>query len=172
MSWQKTLADYPELMRQYWADGEPRENLDGIEISKTFDATKSATMVHAPCCGRRTAAFTVIDVRSIPGTIVRAGGWRHAQDHDWLCDGCRSRMIADKSNDWTLSKLLEEQGAPLVAVHETQAREQQRAQRKVDYAAGRFHQPGPARDAARERITQEHLDSLLASVTTLDELAP
>jgi hypothetical protein len=57
--------------------------------------------VLAPCCGRRTSADAVTDVRGFPA-IVRAGG-RTPKDCDWLCDGCRARFIRDDENAWTPS---------------------------------------------------------------------
>lgn len=102
--WDFTLADFPEIARQYLVSG--------------TDVTPTA-MVYAPCCQRRTPADTVIDVRAVKGTIVAGGGIFPPQDHDWLCDGCQHRMVLDRRNAWTRSALLEARNAPasLVAIH-------------------------------------------------------
>lgn len=142
MSWSKTLADEPELMRRFWADA---------ERGKTFDATKSTTMVFAPCCGRRTAADTVIDCRSIQGTIVRGANVRPAADHDWLCDGCVHILYRDQGNDWTLSKMLIARGAPSALVDEHRLRELVEADARAEFAQGGIHDP----TAARQRIAVE-----------------
>jgi hypothetical protein len=101
-------------------------------------------MVVAPCCGRRTAADTVLDVRDVPGTVVRGGGHQPAAEHDWLCDACRGRLIADPSNDWTRSALMSACGAPVDMVREHRARELADDRRRADFAAGRDHRPGDA----------------------------
>lgn len=94
----KTLAHSPHLATQYAVHAGSPEPGCLLEV-------------YAPCCGRRTMADVVLDVRRVPGTVVRAGGVRSPVDHDWLCDGCRHRLYADPSNDWTPSRLHSAVGA-------------------------------------------------------------
>lgn len=108
--WSFTLADYPDLVRP-------------LLVKPGSDPTRSTALVFAPCCGRRTPADTIVDVRAIPDTVVRGGGTGEPKDHGWLCDGCLDRLYRDPKNDWTLSKMLEARGAPAVLVNEHKARE-------------------------------------------------
>lgn len=88
----KTLADDLTVAARYAVHGAP-------------PAAGCLMEVYAPCCGRRTMADAVLDVRRVPGTVVRAAGVRAPADHDWLCDGCRHRLYADDLNGWTPSRL-------------------------------------------------------------------
>ena len=53
-----------------------------------------APNIDAPCFGRRTDPDSVLDVRMVEGIA-----------HDFLCDACRHRLVADPENGWTYSKL-------------------------------------------------------------------
>lgn len=104
----KNLSDFPEIVARYIHKGEP---------------TSRNAVVHAPCCGNLRLASEIIDVRDVPGTRVKGGGVGEERDHDWLCSGCRSRMIRDKTNDWTDSKLLRARGGPAQHANDLEARE-------------------------------------------------
>jgi hypothetical protein len=132
----KSLADFPDVAAQFAAHDEP--TLAG-----------HVQFVHAPCCGRFTAADTILDVRAVPGTIVAGGGVRPLANHDWLCCGCQDRMIHDVRNAWTRSMLLSACGAPPNDVREHRARELAEDAARTDYAAGRSHRPDAAKAAAR-----------------------
>lgn len=136
MSWPPTLADAPGLLRAMQA--EPH-----MPVTPGL-----VTVVRAPCCGRRTAAHTVIDVRAVAGTVVRGGGVREPVDHDWLCDGCVHRLYADQTNPWTPSKLYSALGAPPDAVRFLRARELASEAATADHRAGRPHRPNEAHAAA------------------------
>ena len=84
---------------------------------------RPSSSVLAPCCGRKTSADTVVDVRAVLNTVVRAGGYREATDHDWLCDGCRTRLIRDRANGWTPSRFARATGEPWEVVKDLRARE-------------------------------------------------
>ncbi len=71
-----------------------------------------APTVKAPCCGRRTDSDSVLDVRMVSGI-----------DHEFLCDGCQYRLIADKQNDWTRSRLARAAGLGWPEIREHRARE-------------------------------------------------
>ena len=144
--WSYTLADYPRLVAPIIvkANGDPRNPL---------------TFVVAPCCGRHTPADTIVDVRSIPGTIVRGGGYRPAEDHDWLCDGCLDRMYREPDNDWTLSKMLEARGAPAALVTEHRAREWMLDAEREEHARDKKRkgiEVGPLRDQIKEHVDRLH----------------
>lgn len=94
----RTLADFPELARMHAVHPEEPE-------------PDCVCFVVAPCCGRRTPADTVFDVRHVPGTIV-SSGVAAPRDHDWLCDACRWRLCASAAtNGWTASRFLSACGA-------------------------------------------------------------
>jgi hypothetical protein len=143
--WDFTLADFPDMMRACVAD--KREHSDPL---------CSSTLVIAPCCGRKTPADTVLDVRTISGTVVRGGGHQEPRDHEWLCDGCVHILYRDPSNPWTPSSLLEARGAPAALVHEHRAREDAHERMQADFAADRSHEPGKALAEARARIVEAH----------------
>jgi hypothetical protein len=109
-------------------------------------------MVTAPCCGRRTAADTILDLRAVPGTVVRAGGHGSPVDHDWLCDGCWNRLVADPRNTWTRSRLMSACGAPPDMVREHYARERAEEMARADCRAGRDHRPEDALEMARAAL--------------------
>lgn len=71
-----------------------------------------APTITAPCCGRLTDPDSVLDVRMVQGI-----------DHDFLCDACRHRLIADKQNGWTHSKLARAAGLGWPEVREHRIRE-------------------------------------------------
>ena len=71
-----------------------------------------APTINAPCCGRRTDPDSVLDIRMIS-----------AIDHDFLCDGCRHRLVADKRNGWTHSRLARAAGLGWPEVREHRIRE-------------------------------------------------
>lgn len=129
----RTLADEPGLTRQY-----------RVHKDAPFDPSCTTTEVFAPCCGRRVAADAVLDVRGVPGTVVRGGGHRPAKDHDWLCDGCRDRMIREAGNPWTAATLMEQCGAPIDAVRSLKLHERLCAAAMDDLANGRAHEPDKA----------------------------
>lgn len=132
----KTLADFPAI-------AEPLR----LHRDEPWDSAR-VWMVVAPCCGRRTAADTVVDVRDVSGTVVRAGGHQAPRDHAWLCDGCVHRLFADPHNAWTRSTLLSACGAPPERVREHHARELADAAAQADFKAGRSHRPEAAHAAA------------------------
>ncbi len=71
-----------------------------------------APTITAPCCGRLTDPDSVLDIRMVPGI-----------DHDFLCDACRHRLVADKRNDWTHSKLARAAGLGWPEIREHRMRE-------------------------------------------------
>lgn len=135
----KTLADYPELMFEL------RVHRDSMAV---FDPARGTTEVIAPCCGRRCAADCILDVREVPGTIVKGGGHQEPKDHDWLCDGCRDRMIREPSNDWSTSKLFEAAGADPATVRQIKIRERVDQLEREDMADGGSHDVATARQRA------------------------
>lgn len=116
MSWPVTLADQPALMEKLAVH--QRDEFGG----GVFDATCSTTMVFAPCCGRKTAADTVVSLKGFK-TEIRAGNHRPKKDLDWACDGCLHLLIADQSNGWTWSKLFRALGAPADVIRFHRAQE-------------------------------------------------
>lgn len=137
----KSLADSPDSMFEHrWFRDAP------------FDPANENTEVRAPCCGRRVIACAVADVREIAGTVVAGGGFLAAQDHDWLCDSCRSRLYRDAANDWTPSKLMTLCGAPPEGVRAMLIREQLDAMAAADAVAGVPHDPTAASTAAAEEV--------------------
>jgi hypothetical protein len=121
----RSLADFPTLAAAHAFHADPVE--EGCVM-----------FVIAPCCGRRTAADTVFDVRGVPGTVV-SGGVAPPEDHDWLCDGCRWRLIADASNDWTASAFLAACGARPDTVRAHYLAEIADMVEQADHAAGSPH---------------------------------
>jgi hypothetical protein len=105
----KSLAHYPELVAPLRVHPEPIESGCLVEV-------------YAPCCGRRTFADSILDVRAVPNTIVQ-GAHQPAQDHDWLCHDCRWRLYVDPANDWTPSRLCSAVGAAADVVREQYAHE-------------------------------------------------
>lgn len=75
-------------------------------------ARGTAPTVHAPCCGRLTDSDSVLDVRTIPGIA-----------HDFLCDTCRHRLVADNQNGWTPSKLARAAGLGWPEIRERRIQE-------------------------------------------------
>ena len=75
-------------------------------------ASGEAPSIRAPCCGRRTDPDSVLDVRMVAGL-----------EHDWLCDACRFRLIADKRNGWTRSRLARAAGLGWPEVRELRIQE-------------------------------------------------
>lgn len=96
----RTLADFPDVARS-------------LAVHPGDEPEPGCILfVVAPCCGRRTAADTVFDVRGVSGTVVSGGGIAAPRDHDWLCDGCRQRLTAAAAtNGWTASRFLSACGA-------------------------------------------------------------
>ena len=72
----------------------------------------AAPSISAPCCGRRTDPDSVLDVRMVGGL-----------EHDWLCDACRFRLIADKRNGWMRSRLARAAGLGWPEVRELRIQE-------------------------------------------------
>lgn len=123
----QTLADVPAIASGFAVHAEPPE--PGCVL-----------FVFAPCCGRRTAADTVFDVRAVSGTIVSGGGTTAPMDHDWLCDGCRQRLeAAAATNGWTASRFLEACGADPVTVRQHRIGELAALIEQLDHAAGVAH---------------------------------
>lgn len=71
-----------------------------------------APTILSPCCGRRTDPDSVLDLRMIPGIA-----------HDFLCDACRHRLVADTQNGWTSSKLARAAGLGWPEVRERRIQE-------------------------------------------------
>ena len=71
-----------------------------------------APTILSPCCGRRTDPDSVLDVRMIQGIA-----------HDFLCDACRHRLIADPQNGWTHSKLARAAGLGWPEIRERRIQE-------------------------------------------------
>ena len=71
-----------------------------------------APNIDAPCCGRRTDPDSVLDVRMVEGIA-----------HDFLCDACRWRLVADKHNGWTRSRLARAAGLGWPEIREHRIRE-------------------------------------------------
>lgn len=99
MSWPITLVDRPALMKQLAADPDH------------FASACTTTPVWAPCCGRKTAADTVVSLAGLK-TEISGGNHQPKRDHDWACDGCLHLLVADQSNGWTWSNLFNALGAP------------------------------------------------------------
>lgn len=53
-----------------------------------------APSVFTPCCRQRSDPDAILDVRMVTNL-----------PYDWLCDGCRHRLVADLRNTWTRSRL-------------------------------------------------------------------
>jgi hypothetical protein len=131
----RTLADFPDLMRHHHVHGDEH-----------FDPALPTTEVYAPCCGRRTPADTVSDVRGIPGTVVRGGGHLPARDHDWLCDACRTLLVWGPGSRWTHSRFLSAQGAPPNDIRLEYAREVAALVQSLDHAHKGIHEPDGVMD--------------------------
>lgn len=150
----KNLSDFPEIVAKYLHKGE---------------ATHRNAIVRAPCCGFLRSASEIVDVRDVPGTIVKGGGVGPAKDHDWLCSGCRGRMIRDKRNSWTTSKLMEARGAPAQHVVDWRAREDLAEGRRAAFARGEAFKPGEYYEAALERHTKDHQRRAMDEAALLQE---
>jgi hypothetical protein len=111
----KTLADDPNEMRARLVHQD--------RISQLMGPLLATADVYAPCCGRVTAADSVIDLRMVPGTEFRAGNRRARMDHWWACCGCRWLLVNGEDSPWTHSKLARAIGASHEVVHELRARE-------------------------------------------------
>lgn len=121
----RTLADFPEI---------------AAPLAVHAAEPGCILFVYAPCCGRVTAADTVFDVRGVPGTIVGGGGVRPPVDHDWLCDGCRWRLIAQAAaNGWTASRFLSACGAHPDTVRAHYLGEQAALAEQLDHQQNRPH---------------------------------
>jgi hypothetical protein len=151
----RTLADFPAIVAQLLV--QPDED----------DPTLPTAMIKAPCCGRHTTAESVIDVRNVPNTVVRAGGIYEPNDHDWLCDGCQFRLIADETNDWTSSKLLEACGAPAQTVNEHVVREWETTAQLETFARQEAFEPEVIRGQLEEQVTRLHLKRVRAEAEVL-----
>lgn len=130
--WPTILADQPVLMRQFWAH-------EGEEYAQ-FDPSCAATTVFAPCCGRKTAAFTVVSLQGLK-TVIRGGNHLPPRDHDWACDGCLHLLILDVSNGWTWSKLYRALGAPAEIIRYYRAKEMQLDAENIGHAADALRPP-------------------------------
>lgn len=75
-------------------------------------ASGAAPTIRTPCCGRLTGPDFVLDVRMVPGI-----------DHDFLCDACRHRLVANRHNGWTYSKLARAAGLGWPEIREYRIRE-------------------------------------------------
>lgn len=135
-----TIADFPEIAAPLL-----------VYPERPFTAT---SLVRCPCCGRRVTADSVVDVRAVPGTVIRGGGHRAPQDHDWLCDGGLHLVYHHQPNGWTRSKLYRALGAPAAVVREHRAREIAHAVRLSDAKAGRQHNEGDAYSAALNSLPE------------------
>jgi hypothetical protein len=130
--WPTTIADRPELMRQLWVH-------EGQQHAE-FDPSCGATEIFAPCCGRKTAAFTVVALHGLE-TIIRGGNHQPPQDHDWACDGCLHLLILDESNGWTWSKLYRALGAPAGIIRHYRAKEIEHDEEMKSHAADATRAP-------------------------------
>jgi hypothetical protein len=140
---EKTLADFPDLMFA------ARVHRDAFAV---FDQTCPSTEVFAPCCGRRTAADSILDVRDVKGTVVRGGGHQPAKDHDWLCDGCRHRLYHDSPGGWTPVKLMTACRARPETIRSLKIHERLAELAREDSNAGRAHEPVKAHARAVKEI--------------------
>lgn len=120
MTWPLTLAD---------DSAECRRLLVLPHLHPEDEPIPRPARVRAPCCGRKTAADTVIDLRGITGTVLRGGNRNDARDHEWACDGCIELLLhqgpAGKGSppEWSRSALARELGAPASVIREYRARE-------------------------------------------------
>lgn len=137
---ERTLADAPDLMRE-------------LRVFKDapFDPSRRATEVLAPCCDRRCPADCVLDVRGVPGTVVRGGGYQDPKDHDWLCDGCRDRLT--RTTAWKPSALFALAGASPVMVKSLKIRERINELEKEAASAGLPFKPADAERVALQELT-------------------
>lgn len=122
----RTLASFPDLVRQ-------------VLVHEDSDPTCGHIEVYAPCCGRRTAADSILDVRDVPTTIVRGGNFLPPRDHGWLCDGCRQLLYIDPSNEWTRSRLYSAVGSDPEHVRRLHANELLAQVQYWDHATMRGH---------------------------------
>lgn len=83
--------------------------------------TGEAVSVRCPTCNRKTDCDSVLDVRMIDG--IR---------HEWLCDTCRHRLIADRRNGWTRSKLARAAGKGWREVKDLRVKELLRERMQVN----------------------------------------
>jgi hypothetical protein len=143
-------SDYPDLVLAW-------------RVHATDDPHNEDTEIYAPCCGRKTIACSVADVRMVPGTVVSGGGWRPPKDHDWLCDGCRHRLFIEHADAWSESKLFKARGAPIQIVHWHRAVEWQ--EEMVRRVGGTPHNPQEMHELATEQIVTIHKRKTYATFT-------
>ena len=96
-------------------------DLEAVERFRIGPGGGEAPTIKAPCCGRLTDPDSVLDVRMIPGS-----------DHDFLCDACRHRLVADKRNGWTHSRLARAAGLGWPEIREHRVRELMAEQMQTD----------------------------------------
>lgn len=137
---EKTLADFPDLMREL-----------RVFEDAPFDPKVRAIEVFAPCCGRRCPADCVLDVRNVPGTVVRGGGYQEPRDHGWLCDGCRDRLF--RTTTWKPSALFGACGAESVTVKSLKVRERVSELERQAVLAGLPFKPADAERLALRELS-------------------
>lgn len=150
MMWPPTLWDEIEAL-----DGSPEARAALLDTVAVYPGqeVRPTMSVTAPCCGRRTAADTVIDARGVPGSVVRG------VDLPYLCDACWTRMIRSPDNGWTRSKWWRALGADAETIRQHRAREvaEQAIQRARDAGEG----------YRRHELVQEALSGLPSGVRDL-----
>jgi hypothetical protein len=99
-----------------------------------FDPTDPGTQVWAPCCGRRTPAFTIVSLAGLT-TEIKGGNVRPKANLEWACDGCLHLLILDESNGWTWSKLYRALGAPPDIIRYYRAKEIALDEERASHAA-------------------------------------
>ena len=71
-----------------------------------------ASSVRAPCCGAKTSADAVLDVRHVRTLVGMGSKDTRPTDRDWICTGCRTRLFNSKRNGWTVPRLARATGMP------------------------------------------------------------
>jgi hypothetical protein len=131
MSWPKTLADAPEICGTLLAKEYP-----------TDQPLPAAAMVYTPCCGMRSTADSVIDLRGLDGTTAKVRGRGRVVDLDWACGGCYDLIVwGERGNGWTRSNLARALGAPAHAIKQLRAEEMAQEARAEAERSGKAVSP-------------------------------
>lgn len=125
----------------WWSPPTLWDAIQGGEVAAesvwTFrQQVRPSMTVRAPCCGRKTPADTVLDLRGVSGTVFRPtrGPRRAAVDQPWACDACRTALTRQPGGAWPASRLWQVLGAPAHMVKDNEAREELRRRRRAHFA--------------------------------------
>lgn len=170
MSWPPTLWDDIAAL-----DTDPEAQailVDSVAVFPGGAPIRPSMSVWAPCCGRKTSADAVFDVRALPGTSIRPGGVRPLQDVEWLCGAaCYGRLVRDPANGWTMAKLARAWGAPVEDVRALRAKEmleEARQQAVETYRALRGTDPVAAKAALKVKPDEVYAAALAGLPTEFE----